>query len=122
MVLKPNMVISGKKNANRAVPQAVADATVRTLKRCVPAAVPGIAFLSGGQSSAEAALHLSLMNNNALPWQLTFSYGRALQDAALSGWGGKNVAGGQSQFSKWARLNSLASTGKFQAGMETQAA
>jgi fructose-bisphosphate aldolase class I len=124
MVLKPNMVISGKKNGNRAAPQAVADATLRTLRRCVPSAVPGIAFLSGGQSSAEAALHLSLMNKQALPWKLTFSYGRALQDAALTGWAGKpgNVGAGQREFGKWAKLNALASTGKFAAGMESQAA
>jgi fructose-bisphosphate aldolase class I len=122
MVLKPNMVISGKQNTNRANAQTVADATVRTLKRCVPSAVPGIAFLSGGQSSTEAALHLSLMNKSQLPWQLTFSYGRALQDAALSGWAGKDVAGGQREFSKWARLNSLASKGQFTTGMETQSA
>ncbi|MDR2214738.1 MAG: fructose-bisphosphate aldolase class I, partial [Nevskiaceae bacterium] len=125
MVLKPNMVISGKKNGNRAGPQAVADATVRTLKRCVPSAVPGIAFLSGGQSSAEAALHLSLINQHAaLPWKVTFSYGRALQDSALTGWGGKadGVGNGQKEFGKWARLNALASTGKFTAGMENQAA
>jgi fructose-bisphosphate aldolase class I len=124
MVLKPNMVISGKKNANRAGPQAVADATVRTLLRTVPAAVPGIAFLSGGQSSAEAALHLSLINQKALPWKVTFSYGRALQDSSLTGWGGKaaNVGAGQRELAKWARLNGLASTGKFTAGMENQAA
>jgi fructose-bisphosphate aldolase class I len=124
MVLKPNMVISGKKNGSRAEPQAVADATVRTLKRFVPPAVPGIAFLSGGQSPAEAALHLSLMNKQALPWVLTFSYGRALQDAALTAWGGKpgNFGAGQREFSKWARLNGMAQTGGYQAGMESQAA
>jgi fructose-bisphosphate aldolase, class I len=124
MILKPNMIISGKKNANRAAPQAVADATVRVLKRFVPPAVPGIAFLSGGQSPAEAALHLSLMNKNALPWQLTFSYGRALQDAALTAWGGKaaSFGAGQAAFAKWARLNSLARAGGYQAGMESQAA
>lgn len=122
MVLKPNMVISGKKNTSRATPQAVADATLRTLRRCVPAAVPGIAFLSGGQSSAEAALHLSLMNQQSAPWRLTFSYGRALQAAALSGWAGKaaNVGAGQREFGKWARLTALASVGKFTAGMESQ--
>ncbi|HTQ35689.1 MAG TPA: class I fructose-bisphosphate aldolase, partial [Steroidobacteraceae bacterium] len=96
--------------------------TVRTLKRTVPAAVPGIAFLSGGQSSAEAALHLSLINQHALPWKVTFSYGRALQDAALKGWGGNNLARGQAEFAKWARLNGLAATGRFTAGMESQAA
>ena len=121
MILKPNMVISGKKNANRASPQAVAEATVRTLKRHVPSAVPGIAFLSGGQSPAEAALQLSLMNQmGALPWQLTFSYGRALQDAALMAWGGQvaSVGAGQREFGKWARLNGLARSGRYTAGME----
>jgi len=124
MILKPNMVISGKKNANRASAQAVADATVRTLKRYVPSAVPGIAFLSGGQSSAEAALHLSLMNQQAgLPWQVTFSYGRALQDAALTAWAGKpaNLGAGQAAFGKWARLNGLARSGQYKEGMDTQA-
>jgi fructose-bisphosphate aldolase, class I len=122
MVLKPNMVISGKQNGNRAGPEAVAEATVRTLKRTVPAAVPGIAFLSGGQSSAEAALHLSLINRQSLPWKVTFSYGRALQDAALKSWAGKNVGKGQAEFAKWARLNGLAAAGRFTAGMESQAA
>jgi fructose-bisphosphate aldolase class I len=123
MILKPNMVISGKKNANRASPQAVAEATVRTLKRFVPSAVPGIAFLSGGQSPAEAALHLSLMNQlGSLPWQLTFSYGRALQDAALTAWAGKpaQLGDGQREFSKWARLNGLARSGRYTAGMEAK--
>lgn len=124
MILKPNMVISGKKNANRANPQAVADATVRVLRRFVPPAVPGIAFLSGGQTPAEAALHLSLMNRNPLPWELTFSYGRALQDEALSAWAGKatSFAAGQAAFAKWAKLNGLARAGGYQAGMESQAA
>ena len=87
---------------------------MRCLKRHVPSAVPGIAFLSGGQSPPEATLHLSLMNRiGALPWQLTFSYGRALQDAALKAWGGKTAgfAAGQKEFLKWARLNGLASSG-----------
>jgi fructose-bisphosphate aldolase class I len=124
MVLKPNMVISGKKAANRASPEVVADATVRVLKRTVPAAVPGIAFLSGGQSSEEATLHLSLMNTNPLPWSLTFSYGRALQDQALKAWGGTaaNFAAGQKAFAKRAKLNSLATTGRYQSAMESQAA
>jgi fructose-bisphosphate aldolase, class I len=125
MILKPNMVISGKKCPMQAAPEQVAAATIRCLKRHVPGAVPGIAFLSGGQSPAEAALHLSLMNRGTtLPWQLTFSYGRALQDAALSAWSGKsaNVAAGQKEFQKWARLNGLARNGAFQAGMEQQAA
>ena len=125
MILKPNMVISGKKCATRATPEQVAAATLRCLKRHVPSAVPGIAFLSGGQSSAEAALHLSLMNRaGPLPWQLSFSYGRALQDAAMSTWAGKsaNAPPAQKEFQKWARLNGLARNGAFQAGMEQQAA
>ncbi len=125
MVLKPNMVISGKKAANRASPEAVAEATVRTLKRHVPPAVPGIAFLSGGQSSTEATLHLSLMNRlGPLPWSLTFSYGRALQDTALKAWGGKSetFAAGQKEFARRARLNGLATTGRYSPEMESQAA
>ncbi len=125
MVLKPNMVISGKKAANRAVPQAVAEATLRVLKRHVPPAVPGIAFLSGGQSSPEATLHLALMNQmGPLPWTLTFSYGRALQDNALKTWGGApgNLAAAQKEFAKRAKLNGLAAIGGYAADMETQAA
>ena len=125
MVLKPNMVISGKKNANRASPETVAESTVRCLKRHVPAAVPGIAFLSGGQSPAEATLHLSLMNKlGPLPWQLTFSYGRALQDTALKTWGGvaENFAAGQKEFAKRAKLNSLATTGRYSVDLESSKA
>ena len=125
MVLKPNMVISGKKNANRAPPETVAESTVRCLKRHVPAAVPGIAFLSGGQSPAEATLHLSLMNKlGPLPWQLTFSYGRALQDTALKTWGGvaENFAAGQKEFAKRAKLNSLATTGRYSVDLESSKA
>jgi len=124
MILKPNMIISGKKAANRAGPEQVAEATVRTLKRHVPPAVPGIAFLSGGQSSAEATLHLSLMNKNPLPWSLTFSYGRALQDDALKTWGGSasHYAAGQKEMAKRAKLNSLATTGSYSSSMESQAA
>jgi fructose-bisphosphate aldolase class I len=125
MILKPNMVISGKKCPTQASPEQVAAATRRCLKRYVPAAVPGVMFLSGGQSPTAAALHLSLMNRlGALPWQLSFSYGRALQDAALLAWGGKSggLTAGQREFHKWARLNGLARSGSFQAGMEQQAA
>jgi len=125
MVLKPNMVISGKKAASRASPEQVAEATVRCLKRHVPSAVPGIAFLSGGQSPQEATLHLSLMNQlGDLPWHLTFSYGRALQDTALRGWGGSpaSFATGQKEFAKRARLNGLATLGRYQAALEQQAA
>jgi fructose-bisphosphate aldolase, class I len=125
MVLKPNMVISGKKATNRAPPEAVAEATVRTLKRHVPPAVPGIAFLSGGQSATEATLHLSLMNRMApLPWALSFSYGRALQDTALKAWGGKaaTFGAGQQEFARRAKLNGLATTGAYTADMEARAA
>src|SRR3569833_2592060 len=124
MVLKPNKVISGKKASNRASPQAVAEATVRCLKRHVPPAVPGIAFLSGGQSSEEATLHLSLMNKlGPLPWSLTFSYGRALQDTALKAWGGTpaNFGAGQKEFAKRARLNGLATTGRYSSDQEKAA-
>jgi fructose-bisphosphate aldolase, class I len=125
MVLKPNMVISGKKAANRAPPQTVAEATVRVLKRHVPPAVPGIAFLSGGQSPAEATLHLSLINQLApLPWSITFSYGRALQDEALKAWGGAaaNFAAGQKEFLRRAKLTALATTGRYASDMESKAA
>lgn len=123
IVLKPNMVIAGKKSAKKSSPEQVAEATVRTLKRHVPSAVPGIAFLSGGQSPAEATLHLSLMNAaGPLPWALTFSYGRALQDNALSAWGGSSVAGGQKQLHLRAKLNGLAAGGTYKPAMETSAA
>ena len=125
MILKPNMVISGKKAATRANPQQVAEATVRTLKRYVPSAVPGIAFLSGGQSAADATEHLNLMNKmGPLPWELTFSYGRALQDEALKAWAGKpeNFAAGQKAFFRRAKLNGLARTGSYTAKSEQEAA
>lgn len=123
IVLKPNMVISGKKNADRATPEQVAEATVRCLRRWVSAAVPGIAFLSGGQSTTEATLHLSLMNREPLPWKLTFSYGRALQDSALKAWGGKadKFEAGQREFMRRARLNGLAAKGAYTPDMETKA-
>jgi len=125
MVLKPNMVISGKKATQRANPEEVAQATVRCLKRHVPPAVAGIAFLSGGQSPAEATLHLSLMNSlGPLPWPLTFSYGRALQDNALKAWSGAsaNVGAAQKELLQRAKLNGLATSGAYAPAMETQAA
>jgi fructose-bisphosphate aldolase class I len=124
MVLKPNMVIAGKKSSKKSTPEQVAEATVRTLKRHVPAAVPGIAFLSGGQSPTEATLHLSLMNAaGPLPWKLTFSYGRALQDTSLRAWGGTSsgVAGGQQQLHLRAKLNGLAAAGNYKPTMESSA-
>jgi len=125
MVLKPNMVISGKKATERASPEKVAEATVRVLKRHVPTAVPGIAFLSGGQSPTEATLHLSLMNRlGPLPWALTFSYGRALQDTALKAWGGAaaTFGAGQKEFVRRALLNGAATTGRYAPEMESRAA
>jgi fructose-bisphosphate aldolase class I len=125
IVLKPNMVISGAKCPTRANAGAVAEATMRCLKRHVPAAVPGIAFLSGGQSEAEATEHLNLMTRaGGLPWLLSFSYGRALQQSALSAWAGStgNVALAQRVFMKRARLNGLATAGSYEPAMEKEAA
>jgi fructose-bisphosphate aldolase, class I len=125
MVLKPNMVISGKKCVQKASPEQVAEATVRTLKRQVPSAVPGIAFLSGGQSPVEATQHLNLMNAaGPLPWALTFSYGRALQEDALNSWGGKpaGYSGGQQALFLRAKLNGLAAAGAYKGSMESSAA
>jgi fructose-bisphosphate aldolase class I len=124
MVLKPNMVIPGKKCTDQASPAKIAEATVRTLRRQVPSAVPGIAFLSGGQSPTDATLHLSLMHAaGPLPWALTFSYGRALQEDALKAWAGKagGVAGGQKALATRAKLNGLAAAGEYSATMETAA-
>jgi fructose-bisphosphate aldolase class I len=124
IVLKPNMVIAGKKSPTAATHQQVAEATVRCLKRHVPTAVPGIAFLSGGQGSAEATLHLSLMNAlGPLPWELSFSYGRALQETALKAWGGKasTYAAGQKAFAMRAKLNGLARSGAYKTAMESAA-
>lgn len=121
IVLKPNMVISGKKCQQRATVQEVAAATVHCLRDHVPASVPGVAFLSGGQTSAEATAHLSAMNAmGPHPWQLSFSYGRALQDEALKAWSGKesHFKAGQAAFARRARLNSLARSGSYKPEME----
>jgi fructose-bisphosphate aldolase class I len=125
MVLKPNMAIAGKKAMNRAGVDEVAAKTVRLLKSCVPAAVPGIAFLSGGQSDEEATAHLDAMNRiGGLPWKLTFSYGRALQHAPQVAWSGKpeNAAAAQRAFAHRARMNSLASRGQWRPDAEKMAA
>ncbi len=124
MVLKPNMVIAGQKSAKQASAAEVAEKTVRCLKATVPSSVPGIAFLSGGQSDEAATEHLSRMNAiGGLPWALTFSYGRALQAAALKAWGGKqeNAAAGQRAFTHRARMNGLAALGKWEAKLEKAA-
>jgi fructose-bisphosphate aldolase class I len=125
MVLKPNMVIPGKKSAKKASVEEVAEKTVKLLKACVPAAVPGIAFLSGGQSDEEATAHLDAMNKiGNLPWRLTFSYGRALQAAPQKAWSGKseNVAAAQRAFSHRAMMNGLAALGQWKADLERKAA
>ena len=125
MILKPNMAISGKKSAKQASVQEVAEKTIRLLKACVPAAVPGIAFLSGGQSDEEATAHLNAINATGnLPWKVTFSYGRALQAAPQKAWSGKseNVAAGQRAFSHRAHMNGLASIGRWTADLEKKAA
>jgi fructose-bisphosphate aldolase class I len=125
MILKPNMVISGKKSSTQASVEEVAEKTIRLLKSCVPAAVPGIAFLSGGQSDEDASAHLNAMNKiGGLPWPLTFSYGRALQAAPQKAWSGRpeNVAAGQRAFIHRARMNSLASKGEWQADLEQKKA
>jgi fructose-bisphosphate aldolase class I len=125
MVLKPNMAISGKKAAKRAGVEEVAEKTVKLLKACVPGAVPGIAFLSGGQSDEEATAHLDAMNKiGNLPWALTFSYGRALQAAPQKAWSGKaeNVAAAQRAFAHRAAMNSLAAKGQWKQDLEKKAA
>ena len=125
MILKPNMAIPGKKSTKQASVEEVAEKTIRLLKNCVPAAVPGIAFLSGGQSDEEATAHLNAMNRiGGLPWRLTFSYGRALQAAPQKAWSGKaeNVAAGQRAFIHRARMNSLATKGEWKADLEKKKA
>ena len=125
MILKPNMVVAGKKSPKQASMEEVAEKTIRLLKACVPAAVPGIAFLSGGQSDEDATAHLDAMNRiGGLPWRLTFSYGRALQAAPQKAWSGKaeNVAAGQRAFTHRARMNSLAARGEWTAGLEQKKA
>lgn len=125
MVLKPNMVVAGKKSAKQASVDQVAEMTVRVLRACVPAAVPGIAFLSGGQSDEDATAHLDAINKlGNLPWKVTFSYGRALQAAPQKTWSGKseNVAAAQRAFSHRARMNGLATLGEWKADLEKKAA
>jgi fructose-bisphosphate aldolase class I len=124
MILKPNMVVSGKKCAVQADRRKVATLTLRALKRYVPASVPGIAFLSGGQSDEDATAHLDEMNKlGGGPWVLSFSYGRALQAAALKAWSGRkeNVAAGQRAYLHRAKMNSLAATGQWTQQLEKAA-
>jgi len=125
MVLKPSMVISGKDCSRQAGVDEVAERTLRILKRTVPAAVPGIAFLSGGQSDELATAHLDAMNKlGGGPWALSFSYGRALQQPALKAWRGSaaHVAAAQAALIHRARMNGLAAMGQYRADLEQKAA
>ena len=122
IVLKPNMVVSGAKCPTQAGVGEVAERTLKVLRRRVPAAVPGIAFLSGGQSDELATAHLDAMNKiGDLPWKLTFSYGRALQAAALKAWGGKNSEAGKAAHLHRAKMNGLAALGKWDKSLEKAA-
>ncbi|MDO8839384.1 MAG: class I fructose-bisphosphate aldolase [Parvibaculum sp.] len=123
-VLKPNMVIAGKKCGKQASVEEVAEKTIACFKRTVPASIPGIVFLSGGQSDEDATAHLNAMNAiGGFPWKMSFSYGRALQAAPLKAWSGKteNVAAGQKAFLHRARMNGLATLGTWKAAHEKAA-
>jgi fructose-bisphosphate aldolase class I len=125
IILKPNMVISGKGSLRQAPAEEVAERTIATLKATVPSAVPGIAYLSGGQTDEQATAHLDAMNRiGGFPWKMTFSYGRALQAAPQRAWSGKaeNVAKAQAAFHHRARMNGLASLGQWEAKLEKKAA
>lgn len=124
IVLKPNMVISGKACPTQASVAQVAERTIACLKATVPSAVPGIAYLSGGQSDEQATAHLDAMNRiGGFPWKMTFSYGRALQAAPQKAWSGKlaNVAAAQAAFAHRARMNGLASLGQWEGALEKAA-
>jgi fructose-bisphosphate aldolase, class I len=123
MLLKPNMVIAGDENPNQATVEEVAEATLRVLHRTVPAAVPGIVFLSGGQTPEQATQHLNEMNRmGAHPWKLSFSYGRALQEPAMESWNGenRNAAVAQDIFYTRCQLNHAAAQGEYSPGMERE--
>ena len=123
-ILKPNMVVSGTTCPTQAGIAEVAEKTIRCFKRTVPAAVPGIVFLSGGQSDVDATAHLNAMNEiGGFPWKLSFSYGRALQAAPLKAWGGKpeNIAAGQAAFLHRAKMNGLATLGDWKNALEKAA-
>ena len=124
VILKASMVVSGKENPRQASVQEVAERTLRVLKRTVPAALPGVVFLSGGQTDENATAHLDAMNRMGAPWPLSFSYSRALQAVALKAWRGQaaNVAAAQKAFLHRARMNSLAAKGQWNANVEKQAA
>jgi fructose-bisphosphate aldolase, class I len=122
--LKPNMVLSGYDATERASVEEVAEATLECFYKHIPAAVPGIVFLSGGQTDEDATAHLNAMNaKGPHPWQLSFSYGRALQAPALKAWGGKgeNLAAGQRAYYHRAKMNGAARTGMYAPEMEREA-
>jgi fructose-bisphosphate aldolase, class I len=123
LILKASMCVSGKDNAKQAPVAEVAERTLRVLKRTVPAALPGVVFLSGGQTDQNATAHLDAMNRMGAPWPLTFSYSRALQAVALKAWRGQaaNVAAAQTAFQHRARMNSLAAKGQWKSDLEKQA-
>jgi fructose-bisphosphate aldolase, class I len=124
MILKPNMVVCGKKSSTPATVDEVAHRTIAAFKATVPVAVPGIAFLSGGQSDEDATAHLDAMNKiGGFPWKMTFSYGRALQAAPQKAWSGKpeNIAAAQRAFAHRARMNGLASLGRWEGALEKAA-
>ena len=123
-VLKPNMIVPGKKAAAQARPEQVASETLRVFRNCVPCAVPSIVFLSGGQSDVEATANLDAINRlGRAPWAISFSYGRALQAAPQKAWSGKpdNEAAGQAAFNHRARMNGLAAKGEWSEGLEKAA-
>jgi fructose-bisphosphate aldolase class I len=124
VILKASMVVSGKDNPKQASVQEVAERTLRVLKRTVPAALPGVVFLSGGQTDENATAHLDAMNRIGAPWPLTFSYSRALQAVALKAWRGQaaNVGAAQNAFHHRARMNSLAAMAQWNANLERAAA
>ena len=123
MLLKPNMVLPGSEFPKPATVEEVVSATLRVLHRHVPAAVPGIVFLSGGQSPEDATTHLNAMHEMGKhPWKLSFSYGRALQAPSLEAWHGKqeNVSAAQRLFAQRARMNSLAAQGSYRPQLEKE--
>ena len=124
VILKPNMVVPGKKSARQASPEEVAEMTIKCLRRAVPAALPGIVFLSGGQSDEEATANLNAINaqRSDLPWRISFSYGRALQSTPLNAWGGKaeNEPAAQKAFLHRSRMNGLAQLGQWSRASEME--
>ncbi len=119
-ILKPNMVVPGKKSGKKATPEQIAEMTVKLFRQTVPVAVPGIAFLSGGQGDVEATANLNAINKHDMPWTVTFSYGRALQAAPQKAWSGKagNIPTAQAAFTHRARMNGLAARGDWKKELE----